>query len=134
MFPYVFQAAILGVFIWLAIIGWGQFAPKGVPAKQFAQTNLVSLVIWGLWWPAMVWVAVFFGRAWCAVCPLELVSSVTERLGRRLGVKQRVLNGWLRSGLLIVGLYALLQMLVAGVDLPLVALGRGCLDGVLVER
>lgn len=117
LFPYLFQAAFLGLFVWLAIIGWGHFAPEGVQAKQFAQTNLVSLLIWGLWWPAMVWVAVFFGRIWCAVCPLELLSSLAERLGRRLGVKQQTLGRWLRSGFLIVGFYALIQMLVAGAEL-----------------
>ncbi|MBM4088606.1 MAG: 4Fe-4S binding protein, partial [Planctomycetes bacterium] len=117
LFPYVIQAAILAVFLWLAVIGWGQFAPEGVPAKQFAQTNLVTLVIWGLWWPAMVWVAVIVGRVWCAVCPLELLSNFAERLGRRLGVKQQVLGRWLRSGFLIVGFYALIQMLIAGVEL-----------------
>jgi len=121
VFPYLFQAAILAVFIGLAIFGWGQFAPEGVPAKQFAQTNLVTLVIWGLWWPAMVWVAVLFGRAWCAVCPLELLSNLTERLGRRLGVRQQALRRWLRSGFLIVGFYALIQMLIAGVELHRVA-------------
>ena len=117
LFPYAVQAAMLAVFVGLAIFGWGQFAPEGVPAKQFAQTNLVTLVIWGLWWPAMVWVAVLFGRVWCAVCPLELLSSLTERLGRKLGVKQQVLGRWLRSGFLIVGFYALIQMLIAGVEL-----------------
>jgi polyferredoxin len=117
LFPYLVQAAILGLFVWLAILAWGQFAPKGVPAKQFAQTNLVTLLVWGLWWPAMVWVAVVFGRAWCAVCPLELLSNLTERLGRRLGVRQQTLGRWLRSGLLIVALYALIQMLIAGIEL-----------------
>jgi len=117
LFPYIFQATILGLFVGLAILSWGRFAPEGVPAKQFAQTNLITLLIWGLWWPAMVWVAVVFGRAWCAVCPLELFSNVTERLGRRLGVRQQALGRWLRSGLLIVGLYALIQMLIAGIEL-----------------
>jgi len=117
LFPYVFQAANLALFIALAILGWGMFAPEGVQAKQFAQTNLVSLIIWGLWWPGMVWVAVVFGRVWCAVCPLELLSNITERLGRLLGVRQRTLGRWLRSGFLIVALYALIQMLVAGVEL-----------------
>ncbi len=117
LFPYAVQAAILAVFVWMAVIAWGQFAPEGVPSKQFAQTNLVTLVIWGLWWPAMVWAAVLFGRVWCAVCPLELLSSLTERLGRRLGVKQQSLGRWLRSGLLIAGFYALIQMLIAGAEL-----------------
>lgn len=117
LLPYVFQAAILGLFITLAVIGWGRFAPAGVQPKQFAQTNLVSLIIWGLWWPAMVWVAVLLGRVWCAVCPLELIANLTERLGRRLGVPQQTLSRWLQAGFLIVAFYAIIQMLVAGVEL-----------------
>jgi len=116
-FPYIVQAAILGVFVSLAVIGWGLSAPEGVQSKDFAKASLVTLLIWGLWWPAMVWFAVLFGRIWCAVCPLELVANVTERLGRRLNVKQRTLRGWLRRGFLILASYALIQMLVTGIEL-----------------
>ncbi len=117
LFPYLIQAAILILFVWLAVFGWDTFAPEGVQSKQFAKTNIVNLLIWGLWWPAMVWGAVFFGRIWCAVCPLELVANVAERIGRLTGFKQRTLKRWLRSGVLILVLYALIQMLVAGVEL-----------------
>lgn len=113
-FPYVFQAAMLAVFIALALISWGVYAPEGVNAKLFAKTNLATLLIWGVWWPAMVWMAVLFGRAWCMVCPLELVSNVSERLARALRFPQRPLRKWMASGAVIVGLYALIQMLVAG--------------------
>jgi polyferredoxin len=116
-FPYVFQALMLAVFISLAVIGWGNFAPEGVNDKLYAKTNIVNLMVWGLWWPSMVWGAVLFGRIWCMVCPLELVANGTERVARRLGVKQRVLGKWLRSGALIVGIYALIQLLVAGAHL-----------------
>jgi len=116
-FPYIFQAGLLAIFIALAVLAWGVHAPDGVPGKLYAKSNLVTLLVWGLWWPAMVWTAVLFGRLWCAVCPLELVANGSERLAHRLGVKQRVLGKWLCSGVLIVALYALIQMLVAGVDL-----------------
>ena len=116
-FPYVFQALMLAVFISLAVIGWGHFAPEGVNDKLYAKTNIVNLMVWGLWWPSMVWGAVLFGRIWCMVCPLELVANGTERLARRLGIKQLVLGKWLRSGALIVGIYALIQLLVAGAHL-----------------
>ena len=85
LFPYVVQAAMLVFFVWLAVFGWGLFAPEGVQSKQFAKTNIVNLLIWGVWWPAMVWGAVFFGRIWCAICPLELLANITERLGRLTG-------------------------------------------------
>jgi hypothetical protein len=113
-FPYVFQAAILLFFISLIILGWGRFSPGGANEKLFAKANLVTLLVWGLWWPVMIWVAVFFGRVWCMICPLELVSNISERLGRRLGIRQRPLSRWLISGVAIVFLYALIQMLVAG--------------------
>lgn len=113
-FPYVFQVAMLVVFVALAVISWGVYAPTGVNAKLFAKTNLATLLIWGVWWPAMVWMAVFFGRAWCMVCPLELVSNISERLARRLKLPQRPLRKWMASGAVIVGIYALIQMLVAG--------------------
>ncbi len=116
-FPYVFQVAMLMVFVALVILGWGLAAPAGVPAKLYAKSSLVTLLIWGLWWPAMVWAAVLLGRAWCMICPLELVSNVGERLGRRLGIRQRPLARWLAAGWMIVALYAAIQMLVTGAGL-----------------
>ena len=113
-FPYVVQAAMLAVFIALAVLSWGVYAPPGANPKLFAKTNLVTLLIWGVWWPTMIWVAVLLGRAWCMVCPLELVSNVSERLARRLGVRQRPLRPWVAAGAVIVALYALIQLLVAG--------------------
>lgn len=116
-FPYVFQVAMLAVFVALAVIGWGRFAPPGVGQKLYAQTNLVTLLVWGIWWPAMVWVAVLLGRAWCMVCPLELVNNISERIGRRLGLRQWRLRPWIASGTIIVVLYALIQFLVAGAEI-----------------
>lgn len=113
-FPYAIQAGLLLTFVGLILLGCGSFAPSGVPDKLFAKTNLVTLVIWGLWWPAMVWVAVLFGRAWCMICPLELVSNVGERIGRVLGLRQINLPRWAAAGWLILAVYALIQVLVAG--------------------
>lgn len=116
-FPYVFQALMLVLFVTLAGLGWGHVAPDGVPAKLYAKNHLTNLLVWGLWWPAMIWLVVLCGRVWCAVCPLELVANGTERLGRRLGLRQRVLSRWMRGGALTVVLYLLLQSLVAGASL-----------------
>jgi hypothetical protein len=113
-FPYLFQALMLLFFLALAFIAWGHDAPVGVNGKLYAKTNLTTLLIWGVWWPAMIWIAVLFGRAWCMICPLELVSNLSERLGRWLGIRQRPLRRWMISGIIIVALYALIQFLVAG--------------------
>lgn len=116
-FPYIFQILTLLVFLALAVIGWCLFPPNGVNDKLYAKTNLTNLTIWGIWWPLMIWGAVLFGRFWCAICPMELISNFSERLGRVIGIRQRSLSKWLRSGFLIVAFYALIQMLVAGVHL-----------------
>ena len=116
-FPYVFQVAMLAPLILLTILGWGQLTPSGVPDKLYAKANLVNLAIWGLFWPGLVWVTVLFGRVWCMVCPLELVSNVSERIGRHWGISQRALGSWLRAGWVILLFYATLQFLVAGVSL-----------------
>lgn len=113
-FPYVFQGLSLAAFLGLLVVGWGVHPPEGVNAKLFAKSNLATLAIWGIWWPSMIWLAVLFGRAWCAVCPLELVSNATERLGRLLGLRQRPVPRWLAAGWIVVALYAALQLLVAG--------------------
>ncbi len=113
-FPYAFQVVMLIAFIGLAWLGWGVHAPPGVDAKLFAKAHLSTLLIWGIWWPMMVWMAVLLGRAWCMVCPLELVSNVSERVGGALGFCQRPLKKWVISGTIIVFLYGLIQMLVAG--------------------
>ena len=117
LYPYLFQIIALVVFVALAIIGWGRFAPEYVSDKLYAKTNIVNLVIWGLWWPSMVWLAVLFGRIWCTVCPLELVANGAERLGRGLGVRQLNMGKWLRIGVLIAGIYAIIQLCVAGAHL-----------------
>lgn len=116
-FPYVFQATLLAAFVIIAWLGWGHYTPEGVPDKLYAKSNLVNLLVWGLWWPAMVWTAVLFGRVWCMVCPLELVSNAFERAGRSIGIPQRNLPRALRAGWLIVAAYFAIQMLVAGVHL-----------------
>lgn len=116
-FPYVFQLLTLGVLISLAVLGWGQLTPKGVPDKLYAKANLVTLVVWGLFWPMIVWATVLLGRVWCTVCPLELISNVCERIGRALGINQISVPAWMRVGWLTVILYALLQLLVAGLHL-----------------
>ncbi|MHC4441359.1 MAG: 4Fe-4S binding protein [Planctomycetota bacterium] len=116
-FPYLFQVLLLIVFVGLAIIAWGHFAPEGVNGKLYAKTNLVTLLIWGLWWPAMVWLAVLFGRIWCMVCPLELVSNLSERIGRGLGLPQLNLRPWIAAGALILLLYAVILFLVPGANI-----------------
>ncbi len=116
-FPEVFQAIMLAAFVALAVVGWGRLAPEGANPKLYAKANLVNLAIWGLWWPAIVWITVLAGRAWCMACPLQLVSDTAERLGRRLGIPQGRIGGWVAGGWFALLLFVILQMLVPGVQI-----------------
>ncbi len=116
-FPYAFQGLTLAAFVVLVLLGWQIYPDGNGDARLFAQSNLVTLVVWGLWWPMMIWTAVLLGRLWCTVCPLELVSGFTERVGRRLGIVQWNVPAWIRGGAVVVFLYVVIQLLVAGMHI-----------------
>lgn len=117
-FPVVFQAAVLVVLAGLVINGWniGQ-NHSADEVMMLRKTNLTTLVVWGLWWPVMIALALGFGRAWCTVCPMELVNRVGDAVARRVGWPRAPLGRWLKAGWLILLAYLALQVLVAGVSI-----------------
>lgn len=114
-FPIVLQAiAFIGV-VALAVNGLG--VGPGMTGDELLilrKTNLTTLVVWGLWWPAMIVVALFLGRAWCTVCPMEMINRLGDAIARRICWPRARLGGFLRAGWLIVVIYFVLQLLVAG--------------------
>ncbi|MFQ5808513.1 MAG: 4Fe-4S binding protein [Armatimonadota bacterium] len=115
--PYVFQAAALASIVVLIVNAWGVFPEDATAAKILRKTNTTTLAVWGLWWPALLVASVVLGRLWCTVCPVELVTNVTRRVTRRLGIEGVALPTWARAGAIIIALYMLLQLLVAGYSL-----------------
>ena len=61
----------------------------------------------------MIWVAFLVGRAWCHVCPLELLMNFAERLGRHLKIPQKLMPKIFRNGILIIIGYLLVQFAVS---------------------
>ena len=56
LFPVALQVLTLGAVVLLAGNGWGiGLAESADELKTLRKTNLTTLVVWGLWWPAMVW-------------------------------------------------------------------------------
>ena len=74
-FPAVFQFLNLAFFIILVLVG------LGVTDEAFRYTNLSSFVVWVIWWPMVVIVALFAGRAWCTICHLKPVGDWINRVG-----------------------------------------------------
>lgn len=83
LFPLALQGMMLVAFALLLVNGLGH--GTDLPSEAlltFRKTNLTTLAVWGLWWPAMIAVALAFGRVWCTVCPMELVNRVGDALAR----------------------------------------------------
>jgi polyferredoxin len=115
VYPYVLQVGALIFFALLIYFGWNQpvFEMNSAAEKLYRKLNFTTFVVWGLWWTSMIWIAFFIGRAWCHVCPLELIMNVAERFGRRLGVSQKLLPKMFRNGILIILGYLFVQFAVA---------------------
>jgi len=114
-YPSAFQMILLGLLLAMAVVGWDLRTPEGIPPKLYAKTNMVSLFVWGLWWPSIVGATVLLGRVWCSVCPLEWVSTRAETLRGRLGLPGARLPRRLAAGWAALTLYILLQWLVPAI-------------------
>ncbi len=71
--------------------------------------QLANQLVWGLWWPLLVFLFLFAGRVWCTVCPLSEAGRLAAgavSLGRPppQWVKQH--SGWLLAGLLAAIVYS----------------------------
>jgi len=104
-YPLVFQILALTVFIFLIIGGINVTADNGDLAKYLRNTNLSNLIVWSYWWPLIVLTAVFFGRHWCSICPIELLITLTSRIGLKRKVPKFIKSGWM-----ITILYALIAI------------------------
>jgi len=78
-------------------------------AKVLRNTNLSNLIIWSYWWPLIVATAILFGRFWCSICPMELITSFFGKIGIR-----KKPNKFLKSGWMISLFYAII--LVIGIN------------------
>ncbi len=94
LFPLVLQVLTLVAF--LLLVAGGLLADTGDPdfARILRNTNLANLVVWSTWWPLIILAAIFLGRVWCMVCPMELVASLAARVGWRRRSPRLLRSGW----------------------------------------
>jgi len=104
-FPLAVQIVFLVVFALLVIGGLGVNTGDMKFARILRNTNLSNLLVWSYWWPAVIAGAVLFGRLWCTVCPIELVTSLMSMVGLK-----RKVPGWMRNGWLITLFYLLILL------------------------
>jgi polyferredoxin len=92
-FPVVPQAVLLACY--LALIAGAITVNTNIP--HIGLTNLSSLLVWFVWWPAILIIAIFAGRLWCTVCPMELASSLAAKIGLKRQVPPLMASGWLMT-------------------------------------
>ncbi len=71
-FQPVFQIPVLLIF--LVIIAAGLFD------IQQGDRNIATLLMWTIWWAAIIFTFVFVGRIWCMMCPFGAVQDWIGRL------------------------------------------------------
>ncbi len=102
-FPISLKYISLIVYLLLIIIGFWADSNDSKLLNQLRNTNLGNLIIWSYWWPLIVVVAIFFGRFWCMVCPVEIITTLFSKIGLR-----RKRPSWLKSGWAITIFYVLI--------------------------
>ncbi len=69
-FPLVLQVGTLAVVAFLAVNALGLGANMGEEALTILRkTNLTMLLVWGIWWPGMIAVALGLGRVCVRFAP-----------------------------------------------------------------
>lgn len=69
---FALRAGFAGAF--LLIIAAGLFG------NQNPAMNIAPLLTWTVWWTGLIFVVLFVGKAWCAVCPWDALATWVERL------------------------------------------------------
>jgi len=94
-FPLVLQLLTLLAFGLLIAGGIAVTTDDSAFAKVLRNTNLANLVVWSYWWPLIILSAVLLGRFWCTVCPMELLTYLTCRIGRKRRSPKLLKSGWI---------------------------------------
>ncbi|TKG94283.1 4Fe-4S binding protein [Puteibacter caeruleilacunae] len=95
LFPISFQIISLIVLTFLIIGATGVTSSDKDLITILRNTNLANLIVWSYWWPAIILTAVFFGRHWCTVCPIELLVSIATKVGINKSVPKGLRSGWM---------------------------------------
>ena len=80
-------------------------------AKILRNTNLSNLIVWSYWWPLIIVTAILFGRFWCSICPMELLTSFAGKIGLKRKPGKLLKSGWVitlfYAIILIIGIHTL---------------------------
>jgi len=93
-FPVCLKYISLIAYIILIVTGFAASSSDAAFLQQLRNTNLGNLIVWSYWWPAIVIGAIFFGRIWCMICPVEIVTTFFAKIGLKRKRPKWLLSGW----------------------------------------
>lgn len=108
-FPISLKYVSLVVYIVLIVTGLMAYSTDAEFLKQLRNTNLGNLIVWSYWWPAIVILAIFFGRIWCMVCPVEIITTFFAKIGLKRKRPKWLLSGWAITIFYIIILFVGIQ-------------------------
>ncbi|OFY48271.1 MAG: hypothetical protein A2W85_13940 [Bacteroidetes bacterium GWF2_41_31] len=108
-FPVSLKYLSLIAYIVLIVSGLMAYSIDAAFLKQLRNTNLGNLIVWSYWWPAIVIGAIFFGRVWCMVCPVELITTFFAKIGLKRKRPLWLLSGWAITIFYIIILFVGIQ-------------------------
>jgi len=89
-FQPVFQIPVLFFFLIIIIAGLFDI--------QQGDRNIATLLMWTIWWAAIIFTFVFIGRVWCMICPFGAAQDWINRLfSLNRDFPKPVRNIWLSS-------------------------------------
>lgn len=108
-FPITLKHLSLVAYIVLIATGLMAYSTDAAFLKQLRNTTLGNLIVWSYWWPAIVIGAIFFGRVWCMVCPVELITTFFAKIGLKRKRPSWILSGWVITVFYITILFVGIQ-------------------------
>jgi len=108
-FPISLKYLSLVAYIILIVTGLMAYSTDAAFLKQLRNTNLGNLIVWSYWWPAIVIMAIFFGRIWCMVCPVEIITTFFAKIGLKRKRPKWLLSGWAITIFYIIILFVGIQ-------------------------
>ncbi len=139
-FPVTFKFLTLFAFGGLIFIGLIAKTDNPVLEQFLYRTNFTSIFVWDIWWPLIIILAILFGRIWCMVCPVEMVTSFFAKIGMKKRRPRWILSGWV-----ITAFYAAIVVIgitILEIDLStrqtvwylLIIVGISILAGLIFEK
>ncbi len=108
-FPVSLKYLSFIAYIVLIVSGLMAYSTDAAFLKQLRNTNPGNLIVWSYWWPAIVVGAIFLGRVWCMVCPVELITTFFAKIGLKRKRPQWILSGWAITIFYIIILFVGIQ-------------------------